>query len=133
VVSSKVFAALDNYLWQLTYKWAKHSHPNKLKKWIVRRYFGRFNRFRNDRWVFGARDHVLNDHGDIAYLTKFSWTRIVRHQLVAGRASPDDPNLTQYWAARRRKVLAPLDRTVSRGVVDFGSSVALRSAINESC
>jgi RNA-directed DNA polymerase len=109
VVSSKVFAALDNYLWQLTYKWAKHSHPNKPKKWIVRRYFGRFNRFRNDRWVFGARDHALNDRGDIVYLTKFSWTRIVRHQLVAGKASPDDPNLTQYWAARRRKVLAPLD------------------------
>jgi RNA-directed DNA polymerase len=75
----------------------------------VRRYFGRFNRFRNDRWVFGARDHVLNDRGDIAHLTKFSWTTIVRHQLVAGAASPDDPDLTAYWAARRRKVLPPLD------------------------
>jgi len=109
VVSSKVFAALDNYLWQLTYKWVKHSHPNKPKKWIVRRYFGRFNRFRNDQWVFGARDHVLNDHGDIAYLIKFSWTNIVRHRPVWRGASPDDPNLTEYWAVRRRKVLAPLD------------------------
>lgn len=59
--------------------------------------------------MFGARDHVLNDRGDIAYLTKFSWTRIVRHQLVAGGASPDDPTLTQYWAVRRRKMLSPLD------------------------
>ncbi|WP_250150482.1 group II intron reverse transcriptase/maturase [Mycolicibacter acidiphilus] len=109
VVSSKVFAALDNYLWRLTYKWVKHSHPNKPKKWIVRRYFGRFNRFRNDRWVFGARDHVLNDRGDIAYLVKFSWTGIVRHRPVWRGASPDDPNLIDYWAVRRRKVLAPLD------------------------
>jgi RNA-directed DNA polymerase len=109
VVSSKVFAALDNYLWRLTYKWAKHSHPNKPKKWIARRYFGKFNRFRNDRWVFGARDHVLNDRGGVAYLIKFSWTGIVRHWLVAGGASPDDPDLVDYWAARRRKVLAPLD------------------------
>ena len=90
-------------MWRLTFRWARRTHPNKSKKWIVRRYFGRFNRFRNDRWVFGARDHVLNDRGDIAYLTKFSWTNIVRHQLVAGGASKDDPDLTDYWAARRRK------------------------------
>ena len=37
------------------------------------------------------------------YLIKFSWTKIVRHQLVNGRASPDDPALADYWAARRRK------------------------------
>jgi len=109
VVSSKQYNALDNYLWWLTYRWARHSHPNKSKKWIARRYFGRFNKFRNDRWVFGARDHVVNDRGDVAYLVKFTWTAIVRHQLVAGRASPDDPHLIDYWAARRRKVKPPLD------------------------
>jgi RNA-directed DNA polymerase len=109
VVSSKQYNALDDYLWWLTYRWARHSHPNKSKKWIARRYFGRFNKFRNDRWVFGARDHVVNDRGDVAYLVKFTWTAIVRHQLVAGRASPDDPHLIDYWAARRRKVKPPLD------------------------
>ena len=109
VVSSKVFAALDNHMWWLTYRWARHSHPNKSKKWTARRYFGRFNKFRNDHWVFGARDHVVNDRGDVAFLVKFSWTAIVRHQLVAGGASPDDPDLVDYWAARRRKVKPPLD------------------------
>ena len=29
--SSRIFAALDHYLWQLTYKWACYSHPNKPK------------------------------------------------------------------------------------------------------
>jgi len=100
---------LDHYMWKLTYRWACHSHPKKSKKWIVRRYFGRFNRFRNDWWVFGARDHSVNDRGDVAFLTKFSWTTIVRHQLVTGWASPDDPDLADYWAARRRKVPPPLD------------------------
>jgi RNA-directed DNA polymerase len=109
VVSSKQFSALDHYVWWLTYRWARRSHPSKSKKWIVRRYFGRFNKFRNDRWVFGARDHVLNDRGDIAFLVKFSWTPIVRHQLVAGGAPRDDPDLVDYWAARRRKVPPPLD------------------------
>ena len=109
VVSSKVFATLDNHNWWLIWRWARHSHPTKPKKWIARRYFGRFNKFRNDHWVLGDRDHVINDRGDTAHLVKFSWTAIVRHQLVAGRASPDDPHLADYWATRRRRVKPPLD------------------------
>jgi RNA-directed DNA polymerase len=46
VVSSEIFTALDNYMWRLAYKWAKHSHPNKPKHWIVDKYFGRFNHTR---------------------------------------------------------------------------------------
>src|SRR5690242_1238218 len=68
VVSSQTFTALDHYLWKLTYKWAKHSHPNKPTRWIIRRYFGTFNKSRQDRWVFGDRDSG-------AYLTRFAWTR----------------------------------------------------------
>jgi RNA-directed DNA polymerase len=108
VVSSRTFSALDNYLWRLTYKWAKHSHPNKSKKWIVRRYFGKFNKFRNDRWVFGDRDGT-NDRGSTHHMVKFSWTRIVRHQLITGGASPDDPDLADYWAKRRHRMKPPLD------------------------
>src|SRR4051812_17429253 len=102
--SSGLFSGLDQIMGGLPSRGARHSHPNKPKKWIACRYFGRFNKFRNDRWVFGARDRPVNDRGDVAYLVKFSWTPIVRHQIVAGGASPDDPDLIDYWAARRRKV-----------------------------
>ena len=102
VVSTRVFAALTDYLWKLTYKWACWSHPNKPKHWIIGRYFGKFNKFRNDRWVFGDKDTG-------AYLPKPSWTDIVRHTLVKGGASPDDPALAGYWAQRRQKVKPPLD------------------------
>jgi len=34
---------------------------------------------------------------------------IVRHALVKGGASPDDPALAGYWAQRRQKVKPPLD------------------------
>jgi RNA-directed DNA polymerase len=102
VVSSKVFEALSDYLWKLTYKWACWTHSNKPKRWIVQRYYGKFNKVRGDRWVFG--DRVSG-----AYLPKPSWTEIVRHTLVKGGASPDDPDLTRYWAERRRKVKPPLD------------------------
>ena len=36
VVSKEVFASLDDYMWKLTYKWAKYSHANKPKSWIIR-------------------------------------------------------------------------------------------------
>ena len=67
-----------------------------------RRYFGAFNPARRDRWVFGDRDSG-------AYLLKFAWTKITRHTLVKGWASPDDPALASYWAARRRRGTPPLD------------------------
>ena len=101
VVSSGIFTSLDHYLWQLLYKWATWSHPNKPKSWIVDRYFGKLNKFRNDNWVFG-RDSD-------AYLAKFSWTSIVRHVMVKGGSSPDDPGLAEYWAERRKRVKPPLD------------------------
>jgi RNA-directed DNA polymerase len=103
VVSSEVFAALDHYLWKLTCKWARHSHPNKPAWWITRRYFGKFNKSRQDQWVFG-------DRYSGAYLLRFSWTKIVRHQMVRGTSSPDNPALAEYWAARRRKgIPRPID------------------------
>ena len=100
VVSSEAFAALDDYMWKLTYKWARHVHPNKSAHWAVARYFDRFNKARRDRWVFG-------DRASGAYLRKFAWTRILRHQMVKSRASPDDPTLAEYWANRRRKAPPP--------------------------
>jgi len=100
VVSSKAFAMLDRYLWGLTYKWAKFGHPKKPKYWIVNRYFGAFNKSRQDRWVFGNR-------ASGAYRVKFAWTKIVRHRMVKGRSSPDDPTLAQYWADRRRRSAPP--------------------------
>jgi RNA-directed DNA polymerase len=49
-----------------------------------------------------------------AYLLKFAWTRIVRHQMVPGTASPDDPALSDYSAKRRRKNRPQLDGTSLR-------------------
>jgi RNA-directed DNA polymerase len=107
VVSKKVFTSLDDYMWKLTYKWAKYSHANKPKFWIVSRYYGRFNTARQDRWVFG-------DRASGAYLPKFAWTKIVRHCMVPGTASPDDPALAGYWADRRRRNTPPLDNGTLR-------------------
>ena len=42
---------------------------------------------------------------------QFAWTNIVRHPIVRHGASPDDPALADYWAARRRKTTLPIDKT----------------------
>jgi RNA-directed DNA polymerase len=102
VVSSMAFAKLDHHVWTLTYKWARRSHPNKSKGWVIHQYFDAFNKSRRDRWVFGNRENG-------AYLLRHSWTSIVRHQMVPGSASPDDPTLAEYWARRRQRHPPPLD------------------------
>jgi hypothetical protein len=81
VVSARTFNGLDRHLWQLTWKWACYRHCNKPKRWIAHRYYGQFHPARKDQWVFGDRDSG-------AFLLKFSWTRIIRHDLVKGTASP---------------------------------------------
>jgi len=104
VVSKRTFVHLDTHMWKLVMSWAKRRHPNKSSRWVVDRYFGAFHTTRQDRWIFGDRDSG-------AFLAKFAWTQIVRHQLVKAGASPDDPALAEYWARRRRRRTPPLDRS----------------------
>ena len=106
-VSKRAFNDLDAHMWRLAYKWAKLSHPNKPTRWITNRYFGLFNPSRADRWVFGDRDSGF-------YLRKFAWTRIERHRMVPGMASPDDPTLADYWSRRRRRRRPPADTATRR-------------------
>jgi RNA-directed DNA polymerase len=97
-VSKRTFSALDHYLWWLTMRWAKRRHRNKSARWIKNKYYGSLHPARQDRWVFGDRETGY-------YLTKLAWTPIVRHRMVDGTASPDDPLLKDYWDARRRRRL----------------------------
>ena len=103
-VSSETFNTLDALPVAAHIQVGHYSHPNKPKPWVITRYFGKFNKSRQDRWVFGDR------HSG-AYMTKFAWTRILRHWIVRHRASPDDPTLADYWAWRRRKALLPINKT----------------------
>ncbi|MBF6303085.1 group II intron reverse transcriptase/maturase, partial [Nocardia amamiensis] len=106
-VSKRAFAALDAHVWRLVYKWARFRHSNKPMYWVKARYFGTFNPARADKWVFGNRDSGF-------YLRKFAWTPIVRHRMVTGAASPDDPALGDYWTERRRRRIPPVGKDTLR-------------------
>ncbi|GAB6987762.1 hypothetical protein JCM10369A_42880 [Nocardioides pyridinolyticus] len=124
MVSKEVFSAIDHYMWGRLYRWALRAHPNKSRNWVVDRYLGMFNSSRKDRWVFGDRDSGI-------YLRQFAWTKIVRHTMVMGTASPDDPALDWYWASRRRK--AQRDSAGAPPPCCFGSEDAAPSAERRCC
>lgn len=101
VVSSHIFSKLDSWMFVREKRYAKRMHPKKSQKWRKQRYWGRLNLDRNDHWVFGdkqTRQHLL----------KFSWFNIKRHTIVKADASPDDPNLKEYWEERRKKKVSSL-------------------------
>jgi RNA-directed DNA polymerase len=102
VVSKRLFAALDAWTFAKELHWARRTHPRKPFYWVKRKYWGKLHPQRDDNWVFGDAE------GQGGRLVKFAWTPIVRHVLVKGAASPDDPSLQDYWAYRRSRRHAEL-------------------------
>jgi RNA-directed DNA polymerase len=107
MVSSEAFARMDAWMFQRAVRYVKATHPEKPWWWLKKRYWGKTNKGRRDRWVFGHQR-------DGYYLQKFAWTKIERHTLVRGRSSPDDPSLRDYWWERRRINLRRLSDSDAR-------------------
>lgn len=95
-VSSETFKALDHWMFLRECRYIKRMHPKKSWKWRKERYFGSLNLNSRDKWVFG-------DQKTGAYLVQFGDINIERHIMVKGNASPDNPDLKQYWENREKK------------------------------
>lgn len=96
-VSKHTFSTLDRWMHYRSVRYVKRTHPNKSKGWRIAKYFGRRNKKRDDKWVFGLVNSPF-------YLLRFAWTSIERHVMVKGSKSPDDATLKDYWAVRQQKV-----------------------------
>ena len=110
VVASQTFSKLDHWMFRRQARYVNRMHPNKPKHWKKPKYWGRLNPSRPGKWVFGDKQKGI-------YLQQFSWFRIERHVLVKGRASPDDPNLREYWQKRntaKAKDLTPNREKMAR-------------------
>jgi RNA-directed DNA polymerase len=95
-VSSEAFHKLDDYMFRRECRYVRRMHPNKSVRWTQKKYWGRLNLSRKDKWVFGEKktgNHIL----------KFRGFKIERHCLVKGTNSPDDPTLSDYWLERNSK------------------------------
>lgn len=100
-VAKKIFAGLDRWMFHRAWRHALRKHPKKNATWRVRRYWGKLNLDRNDKWVFGEKK--TGEH-----LLKFQWTKIQRHIMVKTTNSPDDPSLKEYWARRNQRQITGL-------------------------
>ena len=109
-VASRTFKRMNDFMYKHEWRFVNFTHPNKSQKWKKNRYWGKFNAKRDDNWVFG-------DKRTGAHLPKYTWTHIERHVKVSGWASPDDPNLKDYWAKRNKAKttgLTPSDQKIAR-------------------
>lgn len=90
------FSTLDAHLWRLAWKWARYSHPNKPRRWIITRYFGMFNPARQDKWVPGSRETGFYAPG----LPDEQWFGVLTRRLLrrGDFASLDDleANITAF-------------------------------------
>jgi len=95
VVSKEIFGEMDEYLWELTWKWAKRRHPKKSSGWVKEKYWTP----NKDRyWNFIGK----MKNGNEVELYRHSETEIIRHVKVKGGVSPMDGDLV-YWSKRLRK------------------------------
>jgi RNA-directed DNA polymerase len=114
-VSHRTFSKLDNWMFCREMRYVNHTHPKKSGHWKKTRYWGKLIPDRKDNWVFGNKKKGI-------YLLKFIWFPIERHALVKGRASPDDPNLREYWQKRnaiKARDLRPSRKRISREQMDI--------------
>jgi RNA-directed DNA polymerase len=71
VVASQVFSYVNNTLYHLLQKWAKHRHPNKSKWWRLNKYWHEKD---GKRWLFMSGEQHLIDMRTI---------KIVRHPKLS--------------------------------------------------
>ena len=95
VVSSKIFNELDHWIWKRQARYSIRMHPLKAWWWRKERYWGTIPG-RKDQWVF-------TDKTTECHMRKLKWIPIVRHAMVKGRNSPDNPTLKNFWKERQTK------------------------------
>lgn len=98
-VSARVFGYVDHHVFWALWRWARKRHPKKGKRWIAQKYFmpphGR-------RWTFTTTVEI-GGQKRVFPLVQLSDIPIERHVKVRGTASPDNPTLQGYWAARQTR------------------------------
>ena len=98
VVSKEVFKYVGNRVWEYVWKWSLRRHKNKGKKWVKKKYF---KRYEGRDWTF--MEAVNSKRSKFKVLLNVGNTFIIRHVKVKGDASPDNPDLREYWEKRQKK------------------------------
>jgi RNA-directed DNA polymerase len=108
VVSKRIFGRIDELIFRLLWRWARHRHSRKGHRWIKNKYFERVGN--RDWWFFGES---LEQEDRFVHLRLFhaSSVRIVRHVQVKSDVNPYDRRWATYLVQRTRRRSTP---TVSK-------------------
>jgi RNA-directed DNA polymerase len=89
--SNNTFHDLDNYVFDLCWRWIHRLHPNKNNHWKKQRYFHKLQKYGiNNHWVFTDPETGI-------FLYQLKWTGIVRHIMIRNNARPDDREDKEYF------------------------------------
>jgi RNA-directed DNA polymerase len=102
VVSKETFSKADHQIWRALWNWARFRHPNKGRRWILKRYF---HTVKSRSWVFGVA--LSEEEAEIkerarTNLIDASALTIRRHRKIESQANPYDPNWSGYFEERLR-------------------------------
>jgi RNA-directed DNA polymerase len=97
VVSKRIYAHVDHAIWKALWHWAKRRHPEKNRRWIKNKYFGK----RGDRdWVFFGEQSNNEGKTRRIWLQQAASTPIQRHTRIRTAANPYDPEWEIYYEER---------------------------------
>jgi len=97
VSAKETFSKVDHAIWHALWQWAKRRHPNKPRRWILRRYFGPKAGRQN---VFQGWKIEKNGAKTLLTLRNAVDVAIVRHTKIRGEAQPFDPKFEEYFEMR---------------------------------
>ncbi|MBN1471580.1 MAG: hypothetical protein JW925_07355 [Syntrophaceae bacterium] len=113
--SSRIFKVIDSWLFREIKRWLHRRHPNKGRRWIMKRYYRNHDGI---RWSFHAVRPGENGRKEYVDLLIAGRTRIVRHVKIQAAANPYDPGWYVYFAERRKRRQVQFRN--SRFVEEFG-------------
>lgn len=96
--SSKTFSYLNNYVYNLLWRWIKRRHPGKMKHWLKNKYFTSLNIARvKEKHVFYSKNNKATDRYDETYLFRFHWFRIKDYYMAKMDRLPDNKKDIEYY------------------------------------
>jgi RNA-directed DNA polymerase len=96
--SKRVFGYIDHKIWRMLWKWSLRRHPNKGKRWVMRKYF---RTHYGRRWTFAVDITDRRGKNNTLCLIQVKGIPIERHVKIKGTSSPDDSTLSKYWKDRQ--------------------------------
>lgn len=96
--SSRMFNQFDTWLFWTIKRWLHRRHPNKGRRWLMKKYYRYAN---NNRWTFFAAAKDSKGKKQYRDLLKAGRIPIIRHVKVKADANPFDPDWTEYFLKRK--------------------------------